>query len=117
MQQETFAPPALDTARKHIRALLDAYRDATGLPATFIGIVAVGGDPKFARTFETSNFSFGVYDRLVARLSAVWPEGVEWPADVPRQPPAKVEPQVLEELAARLARIAAGQAPTQKEKV
>ncbi len=97
-----FAPPTLDVARARITALLDGYREATGLPPTFIGILARGGDPKFCRNYLTNDFGFRSYDAVNSRLSAVWPAGVAWPQDVPRLAPAKIEPKLLAELDKRL---------------
>lgn len=103
---QTYAEPFIAIARRHIAALLDGYRDATGLPMTFVARMAGKGDSKFAKTFQTSNFSFGTYDAINSRLSAVWPLGAEWPAGVPRQAPAEIEPEVMAELEARLSKIA-----------
>lgn len=110
-----FARPTLDVARERITVLLETYRAATGLSPTFIGILARGGDPKFARNYLTNDFGFRSYDAVNSRLSAVWPEGTPWPADVPRLAPAKIEDQLLAELHKRLNRLAATAGETPKE--
>lgn len=110
-----FARPTLDVARERITALLDGYRAATGLPPTFIGILARGGDPKFCRNYLTNDFGFRSYDAVNSRLSAVWPEATPWPADVPRLAPAKIEQKLLDELHKRLNRLAAAATETPKE--
>lgn len=111
----TYARPTLDVARERITVLLETYRAATGLPPTFVGILARGGDPKFCRNYLTNDFGFRSYDAVNSRLSAVWPEGTPWPADVPRLAPAQIEQKLLDELHKRLKRMAAQAAETQKE--
>lgn len=118
--EQTFARPAIETARSHIAALFDAYLEATGLPLTFVARMAVNGDAKFAKTYPTANFSFGTYDAINSRLSAVWPIGAPWPLGVPRQAPAEIEPEVLDELNARMSKLAAkgpAASPTQPETI
>lgn len=106
MEHETpFAPKTLDVARERLTTLFDAYRVHTGLAPTFIGIIARGGDPKFFRSYMAQDFGFRSYDTVVSRFSAIWPDDLPWPADVPRQAPAAIEPEMLEELTSRLARL------------
>lgn len=91
---QTFAPRTLDTARQNLTALLQAFERETGLAPTYIGIVARGGDPKFCRSYLENDFGFESYDVVVSRLSALWPEGAEWPDGVPRLAPAPIEARV-----------------------
>lgn len=100
-QHPTFAEPTLSVARRNLRRLFDVLGAATGWPPTFVGFVA-RGEPKWARQFEERDFTHSGYDVTVARLSAIWPDGVEWPAEVPRQAPATDVPQeILDKIAAR----------------
>jgi hypothetical protein len=94
----TYAPPALETHRLHLRVLFKAFADATGWPPTFVGFVA-RGEPKWARQFEERDFTHSSYDTAISRLSALWPEDVPWPAEVPRQAPAT---EIPEEILARV---------------
>lgn len=110
-----YAPPTLDVARQRITALLDGYRAATGLPTTFVGILARGGDPKFCRNYLSNDFGFRSYDAVNSRLSAVWPKDTPWPADVPRLAPAVIEQKLIDELHKRLNRLSSQAAETPKE--
>ena len=100
MTKSPFANPLLDTAREHISTLFEQFAGHTGYPPTLVGKLACG-EPKFPRSYRTANFSFRTYDTVVSRLSALWPTGAPWPAEVPRQAPAVIEPEVIADLAAR----------------
>ena len=95
-----FQSPTLETARERLATLLAGYGAATGFPETLVGKIA-RGDPKCAAAFRSRDFLHGSYDLVVSRLSALWPEGAEWPADVPRQAPAVIEPEILQLIADR----------------
>ena len=96
-----FAPALLDVARAHLEALLAAYRAATGLKEGTIGKL-VQGDPRWAAGFRSRNIGVGTYDQSIRRFSAVWPEGADWPADVPRHAPDALPGEALDKLNARL---------------
>lgn len=100
MTQSPFAKSALETAREHLTILFARFGELTGYPPTLVARLA-RGEPKFARTYKTSDFGFRSYDIVVSRLSALWPTGAAWPSEVPRQAPAVIEPEVLADLAAR----------------
>lgn len=95
-----YAPTRLEQMRSELEEILNAYRDVTGTSATFSTFVALG-DKKFYRNLHVTDFRVGSFDKALGRLSAVWPDGVEWPAHIPR--PAPIEPgeKVREEIAAR----------------
>lgn len=98
---QTYARPALEVARDHIGDLLTAYEQATGFPPSFACKIA-RGDPKFASTYREVGFGFRSYDVFVGRMSAIWPDGVEWPSSVPRQAPAEIDPDAQAALDARM---------------
>ena len=100
MTQSRFAKSSLEIAREHITILLVRFGEITGYPPTLVGRLA-RGEPKFARSYLVNDFGFRSYDTVNSRLSALWPTGVAWPAGVPRQAPAEIEPEVLADLAAR----------------
>lgn len=100
MSQSPFAKPTLDIAREHLTILLGRFGELTGYPPTLVARLA-RGEPKFARSYLENHFGFRSYDTVVSRLSALWPTGAAWPAEVPRQAPAVIEADVLAELAAR----------------
>lgn len=97
----SYAPASIETARDHIAKLLDGFAAATGFPRTFVSKLA-RGEAKFGRIYQTIDFGFRSYDIVNSRLSALWPSDAPWPAGVPRQAPAKIEPDVLAAVAARL---------------
>lgn len=113
MTTQTYATPTLDTARAHIAGLFDAFCAATGLPISYVGTLTCG-DPKFSTRYQRADFVHGTYDRVNSRLSAVWPEGIDWPCGIPRQAPAEIEEKTLDDLNARLSKIAARAASAQK---
>lgn len=98
---DAYARPSLDIARDHIGLLLGAFQTETDLTQTFVGNIARGNDPKFARTYLEKDFGFRSYDAVNSRLSAVWPPCVAWPDGVPRLPPARLEADALEALGKR----------------
>ena len=100
MSHSPFARTSLEIAREHITILLVRFGEITGYPPTLVGRLA-RGEPKFARSYLVNDFGFRSYDMVNSRLSALWPTGVAWPAGVPRQAPAEIEPEVLADLAAR----------------
>lgn len=58
-------------------------------PSKVTNILA--GDAKlYYRVAEGGGFTVATYDRVMGAVSAVWPEDVPWPSDVPRLPPGDV---------------------------
>jgi hypothetical protein len=104
-QIPAFSKPLLDTARDHISALFQAFEQHTGLPRTYIGKLA-RGEPKFGTTFEDLDFRVGSYDVVISRLSAVWPDDLPWPAEVPRQAPTEIPDDLLSDYRRRTAHLA-----------
>lgn len=101
MDSPAFAPASLEIARRNLRTIFEAFGKATGYPPTFVGFIA-RGEPKWARQFEDRDFTHTSYDTAVSRLSALWPEGAEWPPEVPRLAPAEEIPsEILERIKAR----------------
>lgn len=76
---------------------------ARGLTKTFISKV-VGGNPTWVRDYQIKKFRVDTYDDAAARISAIWPEDVAWPSDIPRPEPAKISFGDLEAVAERLAK-------------
>lgn len=92
MEQKKFAPPTIEIARQQARKLIYTLQEATGFPDTFIAKVA-RGEPKWWAKLDEIGMTFGSFDMMVSRLSAVWPDDVAWPEDVPRQAPAEIGPE------------------------
>lgn len=96
MERETFDQTSLQVAYARIGTLLDAFVAATGIPITPSSAI-LAGDKAFVSRYRKSNLTFGTYDMVVGRASALWPEGAAWPADVPRPEPAPVPPELRAE--------------------
>lgn len=95
-----YAPTRLSQMRAQLAEILDIYRGVTGTSPTFSAFVALG-DKKFYRNLHVTDFRVGSFDKALGRLSAVWPEGVAWPAHIPRPEPIEPGENVREEIAAR----------------
>lgn len=100
MARSDFSKPTLDQARERLSTLLVAYMAATGFPETTVGRIA-RNDPKCFTSFRVRDFQHASYDLVVSRFSALWPEGCEWPASVPRQAPAEIDAETLKLIADR----------------
>lgn len=100
MTAPSYTRPTLDVARERLETLIAAYREATGFPETVVGQIS-RNDKKFTASIRQRDFLHGSYDQVVARLSAVWPDGAEWPASVPRLAPADMDAETLQLIADR----------------
>ncbi|SCM73449.1 conserved hypothetical protein [uncultured Pleomorphomonas sp.] len=78
--------------RANLRHVSDAFSASTGYSEATICKRVFGSD-RFLHRIEHSGSSFTVrtYDRAMTWFSANWPEGVAWPADVPRPAMAAAE--------------------------
>ena len=92
VNEQTYAPPLIETLRAQARAVFDAYMAATGLSRTFIS-ETICGDPAWIMRLDQNGMTIKTYDRFMSRFSAFWPPGLAWPEGVPRQAPADdIEP-------------------------
>ena len=64
--------------------LLAEYRSRS--PHTIGRLVAVSGD-FYQRLKDGRDITFGRANRVVQNLSDIWPDDLEWPADIPRPVP------------------------------
>lgn len=112
MANEPFSPSFLETARKHIAGLFEAYQAATGYKPTFVSIVVMG-DRTFAIRHLKTGMNITTYDLFVGRMSCIWPQNTPWPDGIPRQAPVALDDAGAELLAEREAAraTAASQSP------
>lgn len=96
METRDFDPTSLEVARKRIDTLFDAFVAATGIPITPASEI-LAGDKAFVSRYKRTNITFGTYDMVAGRASSLWPEGAEWPQDVPRPSPSEVPPDAKAE--------------------
>lgn len=79
------------TLRSALTLLVARFSEKTGLSAPTIGKRAINDNTFFARLAKgETGFNIRTYDRIVGWLSANWPEGAEWPADIARPEQAQV---------------------------
>ena len=76
-------PEEADVAR-----MAAAYRTAHPISESRLGQLAAGNPIFYARLRDGGSCTIKLYRRVLQWFSDNWPEGVEWPPDVPRPAPA-----------------------------
>jgi hypothetical protein len=69
--------------RSNLMACASAYADARKVSLSTLGRLAAG-DWRFFREDGAKTFTARKYDEVMIWFSGHWPDGVDWPADVPR---------------------------------
>ena len=71
--------------RANLITLTNGFAEANGLMVSTV-LARASGDARFLERTGSAGKSFTVrvYDNLVQWFSDRWPEGIEWPADIPR---------------------------------
>lgn len=69
---------------EHLVKVAEAYGRATGLKPGTVGRRMFGSDRFLSKVAEGASFTVRLYDEAMTRFAANWPDGAEWPADVPR---------------------------------
>lgn len=77
----------------HLHTVAAAYAQAKGLKESTVGKDVAGDGRFFANLRSGITFTARKYDRVMRRFSENWPDGLDWPADIPR--PA-VQPEAAE---------------------
>jgi len=72
-----------DKAKSDLRALAEAYKEATGTSVSAVGREAVKDGSFFGRLAETG-LTFKKYGAMVEWFSAHWPADTPWPDDIVR---------------------------------
>jgi len=74
----------MSRATDHLTRLTRTLGEHLGVTHWAISFrVAKRGD-FFKRLMDGRDCSTGKYEEILAKLSAMWPEDLEWPADIPR---------------------------------
>ena len=81
--------PLPDTA--DLQVICGLYRTATGRSEARISDLACANPYLFKRLRENKGCTIATYNRVLAWFAENWPEGLHWPADIPR-PPTDVTP-------------------------
>lgn len=89
MTDTDFDKDSLTEARARLTTLFEAFTVATGLSTTAAASV-VAGDRAFPHRLHKTNMTFGTYDMIAGRFSALWPESTPWPQGIPRPAPVEV---------------------------
>ena len=75
-----------DTA--DLQVICGLYRDATGRSEARISDLACANPYLFKRLRANKGCTIATYNRVLAWFSDHWPDGVQWPAEIPRPQPA-----------------------------
>ena len=71
-----------------LQELCDVYRTAVDRSESRVGTLAAGNPFFYARMRSGGSCTIKLYRRVLQWFSDNWPEGAEWPPDVPRPAPA-----------------------------
>lgn len=77
----------MDTAPDIIR-LMDAYCDDAGRSRARVSTLTWDHGSRAARVAADAGYTVRTRDRGVRWFTDHWPEGVEWPGDIPRPAPS-----------------------------
>lgn len=88
----TWAPPLALIAASHFEALFQGFERATGVKRTKVCKIVMD-DGSFHISIHKHSKKLDTYDRFIAGMSAIWPEGYPWPEAIPRQRPADLSPE------------------------
>ena len=71
--------------RLRLSATSAAFAEAKDISRAQLGRLILNDNTFFRRVLdERQGFTVRIYDRVIAWMSENWPEGAEWPSDVPR---------------------------------
>ncbi|RUV08003.1 hypothetical protein EOA79_02465 [Mesorhizobium sp. M1A.F.Ca.IN.020.03.2.1] len=76
---------------KHLLAIVDAYRAATGVEDTTVSHRVFDDSKKIDAMRRGGDITLGRFNSAVLWFSENWPEGAEWPLAIAR--PATTAPQ------------------------
>lgn len=81
-----------ETLRSQLLTLAADFQTATGITPLTVGKRALNDNTFFGRLAERErSFNVRTFDRVVEWMSANWPDGTPWPAEIERPVPAKSE--------------------------
>ncbi|MBB2841433.1 UNVERIFIED_ORG: hypothetical protein GGE64_005216 [Rhizobium etli] len=69
---------------RHLLTLCERFSEIKQLEETTIGRHCAADGRFFTRIREGKTFTAKKYDEVVAWFSHSWPEGSDWPIDIPR---------------------------------
>ena len=74
---------------EHIIRLIEIAATATSRRPGTVGRMVTGSGDMYGRLCRGHDITTRRAARVVQALSDTWPEGAEWPAHIPRPPPAR----------------------------
>ncbi len=83
-----------DTA--DLQVICDHYRAAAGRSEARISDLACANPYLFKRLRANKGCTIATYNRVVSWFSDNWPDGLQWPADIPRPLPTHDAVRALE---------------------
>jgi hypothetical protein len=75
------------TLRSQVLCTASSYALQRGISLSRISTIVFGDGKALRRIQSGGDLTTGTFERGMAWFSANWPEGVDWPADVPRPQP------------------------------
>ncbi len=72
---------------KSLVELGQRFADVRGVSLWWVGLKVANDGKYFVRLREGKTCTLRSARSVVQRLSDIWPDGLEWPADIPRPPP------------------------------
>ena len=83
-----------------LQVICSLYRGATGRSESRISDLACANPYLFSRLRANKGCTVATYNRVLAWFSAHWPEGLPWPAEIPRPPAPEVPERTVHDRAA-----------------
>lgn len=77
--------------KANLRSLSDIFEAKSGFAVSTIWARAVGDARFLERIGSGKGFTAKTYDRALSWFSDHWPDGSEWPIDIPRPAPSNAE--------------------------
>jgi hypothetical protein len=68
----------------HLLAVIDAYRNATGVEDTTVSYRVFDDSKKIAALRSGSDLTTSRFNAALAWFASHWPDGAQWPVDVVR---------------------------------
>jgi len=94
-EKTPYAPDLKSIASANIVRATDVFADHFGMSRISVSRMAVNDNTFIPRVSAGDNFTVAMHDRVLAFLSAMWPDdGPAWPGDVPRPVPRSLPPEV-----------------------
>jgi hypothetical protein len=68
---------------RHLLLIIDAYREATGVEDTTVSNRVFADSKKITAMRAGADITLGRFNEALRWFSQHWPEGAEWPSEIP----------------------------------